>query len=77
MADKKTWEPTDETKNLLEKYGHLLNNTGGNDPVDLMREYHTNDNLMTVNIVVFTLAVSVESQLNLLRKLIKEGLLDG
>lgn len=70
-----TWEPSAETKLVIEKFGHLLNNTGGNDPLALLNRYHTDDNLMKTNIFVFTMATAVDAQVTLLRRLMKEGIL--
>ena len=64
-----------EQVRVVEKYGHLLNNTGGNDPIDLLRDLNTNDRLLTVNMPVAILAIAVQSQLGLLIRLEKEGLL--
>lgn len=58
----------------LEKYGHLLNNTGGNDPAELI-ERLKDGKLFSTNVVVYLMATEVRSQLNLLRRLHKEGLL--
>lgn len=71
----KSWEPDERTVKIVEKYGHLLTNTGGNEPIDLLRQLNTNDRLMSVNVVVFVLAVGVQSQIGLLARLEKEGLL--
>lgn len=72
---KPTWTPDETTVHIVEKYGHLLNNTGGNDPIDLLRRLATNENLMTVNLPVAVLAIAVLSQIRLLARLEKEGLL--
>lgn len=57
----------------VKPYLHLLNNTGGNDPERLLERLNNEKNLSFSNIVVFTMAVAVESQVNLLSDLIKEG----
>lgn len=68
--------PRDMTEDeVIEKFGHLLNNTGGNEPRELLHRYRTTDNLAQTNIFVFTLGVSVTSQLTLLRTLLKEGII--
>lgn len=72
---RKSWEPSEEQVRVVEKYGHLLNNTGGNDPIDLLRDLNTNDRLLTVNMPVAILAIAVQGQLGLLIRLEKEGLL--
>lgn len=60
-----TWAPDETTVHIVEKYGHLLNNTGGNDPIDLLRDLATNDRLMTVNLPVAVLAIAVKSQITI------------
>ena len=72
---RKSWEPSEKQVRVVEKYGHLLNNTGGNDPIDLLRDLNTNDRLLTVNMPVAILAIAVQGQLGLLIRLEKEGLL--
>lgn len=69
---------TDE-REMVERFGHLLNNTGGNDPLDLLNDFNrpSPNNLMAVNIVRFTLAMGVHTQVGLLRRLINEGLING
>lgn len=66
---------------LVEQYGRLFNNTGGNDPLGLLNDLQnpgTDDRpnrLASVNVVRFTLAVAVQTQVNLLHRLVEEGLL--
>lgn len=66
---------------IVQKYGHLLSNTGGNDPLELLSDFQRPstderpNRLMSTNVVRFTLAVAVESQVGLLAKLEREGLL--
>lgn len=66
---------------LLGKYGDLLTNTGGNEPADLLQRMQTpgkepnGNRLASTNIVVFTLAVGIASQLSLLRSLERAGLI--
>jgi len=66
---------------VVDHYGSKLNNTGGNDPLDLLNDYlnpGTNDRpnrLMTTNIVRFTLASMVWSQVQLLQLLLADGTL--
>jgi hypothetical protein len=62
-------------RDLVSRYGEHLNNTGGNDPLDLLNDLATKKNLASTNIIVFTLAVSVSSQVSLLRALDEAGLL--
>lgn len=68
---------TDLQRDIVARYGEHLNNTGGNDPLDLLNRLANpkSRNLATTNIVVFTLAVSVQSQVGLLAHLEREGIL--
>lgn len=66
---------------LIERYGELLTNTGGNDPAELLQDLQRPgtdakpNRLMSTNVVRFVLAVSVQSQLALLAGLQREGML--
>ncbi len=62
---------------ILEKYGHLLNNTGGNPPAELINELQGQKGarLMQVNIVRYLLAFGVSTQVSLLHDLLKQDLL--
>jgi hypothetical protein len=62
---------------LVEKWGGFLQNTGGNDPLDLLNDLQNRDNIhfAATNIVRFTLAASVGAQLTLLARLETAGLL--
>lgn len=51
----------------------MLLNTGGNDPEELLYRLENERNLASTNIFVFTMAVSVESQVKLIKKLIHKG----
>src|SRR5690606_18907022 len=53
---------------LAEKYGDLLVNTGGNDPLELVADLDLDKNMMRTNVVRFVLAVGVQSQLLVLSK---------
>lgn len=53
---------------LAAKYGDLLVNTGGNDPLELVADLDLDKNMMTTNVVRFVLAVGVQSQLLVLSK---------
>jgi hypothetical protein len=61
---------------IIEKYGHHFNNLGGNEAADLLNDYNkpSPNNLMRVNIVRFTLATMVHSQVLLLRSLESDGM---
>jgi hypothetical protein len=69
------WEPNSETVQIVQEYGHLLNNTGGNNPLDLLRQMHTERYLPSTNVVVWSLAMAVNAQVNLIKRLKEEGLL--
>lgn len=58
---------------LIDKYGTLLNNTGGNDPRDLLQRFHDEPRMASTNIVLYLLACSVRSQLRLLLVLEERG----
>lgn len=75
MPDKEKWVPDEGTVSVIEKYGHLMNNTGGNEPLELLRRLNDDDRLMSTNIVVATLAMGIHAQVQLLKTLEKNGLL--
>lgn len=64
---------------IIERYGDMLHNTGGNDPRDLLQRYQRPDTpgrpnrLASTNVVVFTLAVGVAGQIALLSNLERKG----
>lgn len=66
---------------VVEKYEGLLVNTGGNDALDLLNDMQrpgtdTRPNrLMSTNVVRFTLAVAVQSQVQLLHLMDEKGML--
>lgn len=62
---------------IITKYGHLLTNTGGNDPQELLSRLENEPRLMTTNSFVFLMAAAVDAQLDLLTRLVNEGLLPG
>lgn len=64
---------TISTEAVLAKYGPQLTNTGGNDPADLLHRLNTEDNLVRTNLPVFTCAVAVQAQVELLKKLVEAG----
>jgi hypothetical protein len=69
----------DWQRNIVAAYGDLLNNTGGNDPLDLLNDLQRPgtderpNRLMSVNVVRFSLALGVSCQVSLLRTLIEKG----
>ena len=67
---KKTYIP-----DSLKPYAHLLVNTGGNDPEDLLRMLYEDKNVMSTNPLLATMALSIESQLTLLSNLKEKDLL--
>ena len=64
---------------IVKEFGPALNNTGGNEPLDLLNDFlnpgtDTRPNrMMVTNVVRFTLASMVFSQVSLLGQLRKEG----
>ena len=63
---------------LAETYGEMITNTGGNAPMDLVsRLENDGQRLAHTNIVVYTMAMTVEAQLNLLDRLQAAGMLTG
>lgn len=74
MADK-SWEPSGAQVRVAAEYGHLLNNTGGNEPLELLTRLNREERLMTTNLPVAVLAIAVQSQISLILTLEKEGLL--
>lgn len=68
---------TAKERETIKRYGHLFNNTGGNDPMDLLNDFNkpSPNNLMRVNIVRFTLAMAVHAQVGIIRTLHDEGII--
>ncbi|URM86914.1 hypothetical protein SEA_TURBOVICKY_6 [Microbacterium phage TurboVicky] len=64
---------TIEEQGLIDQFREFFTNTGGNEPETLIRKYRTDNNLITTNIVVFTLAQDVEGQLRMLGRLRAAG----
>ncbi|TKR27162.1 hypothetical protein FA014_02045 [Cellulomonas hominis] len=62
---------------LVAELGEQLQNTGGSDPLDLLEDLANpaNDRFAVTNVVRFTLAVAVDSQVALLRALRNRGVL--
>ena len=65
----------EETLAILNNYGSLFNNTGGNPPAELLEDIYNNKNLFATNIVRGLLAMAVLAQVTLIKTLIREGLL--
>jgi len=59
----------------MKGYAHCIVNHGGNDIDDLLYDLDHDKSLMQTNIVRFTLAVGVSSQLLMLKRLHEDGLL--
>ncbi|QNJ56015.1 hypothetical protein SEA_RASPUTIA_125 [Microbacterium phage Rasputia] len=72
MTDK-NWEPTEEQKRIVDTYGEFFNNTGGNDPLDLLTRLHREEYLVSTNMPVAMLAMAQLAQVNLIRTLENEG----
>lgn len=65
---------------ILETYGPLLTNTGGNDPRELLEDLQPYEDgrpnrLMSTNVVRFVLAIGIEAQVSLIKVLQEEGML--
>lgn len=65
----------DNVLNAIEKYGELLNNTGGNPPAELLEDLRDDERMFSTNIVRYLLAMAVKSQVTLILRLQAEGLL--
>jgi type I restriction-modification system DNA methylase subunit len=63
---------TKEEKSIIEKYGHLFQNTGGNDIIEFLGRTDINP---FNNMVAFVMQSSLFTQLSLIQGLIKEGFL--
>lgn len=59
----------------LEPYRQMIVNTGGNTVEELIDALRTNPRLSFSNIILFELAVAVQSQISLLQQLRKAGVL--
>lgn len=59
----------------MEPYRHMIGNTGGNTVEDLLHRLDTEKYLSQTNIIVFTMAATVRSQVTLLSSLHRAGLL--
>lgn len=64
-----------DTLRVIKDFGDLLNNTGGNPPAELLEDFQNSERLFATNIVRYLLAAAVNSQVNLILRLQKEGLL--
>lgn len=66
---------TTRERELCGKYGHLLTNTGGNDPLELLDDLNdpTYKNFASTNLPRFVLAASVSAQIGLLMRLERDG----
>lgn len=64
---------TPKQKVIAEKYGHLILETGGNDPIELAERDGVD---FFSNSVVAAMQFAVRSQISLLNKLDREGLLN-
>lgn len=63
-----------EEHQIIQSYEHLFNNTGGNDPAELLNDLKGpgGGRMMQTNIVRYLLAFAVMSQVTLLRSLRRE-----
>lgn len=70
MSDTDFPNITPRQQGLIVKYKHLLNNTGGNDPLELLNDFcRPNNRDLQVNIVRYLLGFAVQSQVTLLDQL--------
>ena len=76
-AAKKYPHTTETQRRIVATYGEHLNNTGGNDPLDLLERIATQERLLSTNLPVAILAMSVSSQITLLATLEKAGAIGG
>ena len=67
----------DWQKEIVKKYGDLLNNTGGNDPLDLLNDFQsaTGGRMINTNLPRWSLAMGVYCQVHLLECLERHGLI--
>ena len=65
----------DKTLKVIEEFGELFNNTGGNPPAELLEDLENDERMFSTNIVRYLLAVAVQSQVTLILRLKAEGLL--
>lgn len=65
----------ERTERIAATYGEHLVNTGGNDPLDLLHRLETEKNLLATNLPVAMLAISVSSQISMIKRLENAGLL--
>ena len=65
----------EETLAILNNYGSLLNNTGGNDPAELLLDFYNHEHMFSTNIVRYLLAIGINAQVYLIKTLIREELL--
>lgn len=63
---------TAEEKRLIRKYGHLFENSGGNDVIQFMERMDINP---FNNILAFTMQSCLFAQLTLIQRLINEDLI--
>ena len=61
----------------MEPYRDSIVNTGGNTIERLMDVYYNDSNVLSINMPLGVLAISCSSQVALLTRLRKDGVLDG
>lgn len=66
-----------EMPEWMEKYREHIGNTGGNSVEDLLDRLANEKSLMKTNWPVAVLAIAVESQVDLLKRLHRAGLLEA
>jgi hypothetical protein len=62
---------------ILQKWGHLLNNTGGNAPADLLNQIQSQKgaDLLQTNLPVYLLAFGVHTQIQVIHTLQSRGII--
>ena len=73
--EKKFEHVSDVDKIVIDHYREFFNNTGGNDPVELLDDLQSEHgaNMMQTNVVRYLLAFAVHSQTILIKRLMREG----
>ena len=63
-------------QDVVRRWGACLNNTGGNDPIELLERFYSEKYLLSTNMPVYLLAFGVHVQSLLLRHLAANHTLD-
>lgn len=60
---------------IVQRFGHLFNNTGNNDPKELLARLNSSERLAFTNIPVLVMASCQQAQVTLIRSLMESGML--